>query len=260
MISINPLVFFLFIFAVMCTADDSSFGRMLLIPSGDFEMGSTAGQRDERPVHRVHVDSFYISETEVTIWEYLQCVKDGACRMPFWWNRHYFTKKADDISGEVWLRLPVTGVSWDDARSYCKWKGPGYRLPTEAEWEYAARGKTDSEYFWGDKADSSGLYTSTGNMVSPVKSASPNRFGLYDMLGNVWEWCQDRYDAHYYEKSPAENPTGPLDTKKYPYRVIRGGSWNEYMWNIRCANRNYGESFRRFDGVGFRICKSAEVK
>lgn len=256
----KPAVFFLIICSIIFAENDSSPDGMILIAAGNFEMGSTKGQRDEKPVHSVHVDSFFMGETEVTIWEYLQCVKDGVCRMPFWWNRHYFPKKADEISGKDWLRLPVTGVSWDDAQRYCKWKGPGYSLPTEAQWEYAARGKTDTEYFWGDKADSIRFYASAGNMLLPVKSFRPNRFGLFDMLGNVWEWCQDRYDTHYYKKSPENNPAGPLDSEKYPYRVVRGGSWNEYMWNIRSANRNYGEPFRRFDGVGFRICRSLEVK
>jgi sulfatase modifying factor 1 len=246
----------LFIGISVCMAADSTSSKLVLIPAGSFMMGSIDGEKDERPVHRVFVDSFYIGETEVTIWEYLQCVQSGRCRMPFWWNRRYFPLKADDLPGDVWLHLPVTGISWDDAQAYCTWKGDGYRLPTEAEWEYAARGGSASERFWGDNHDSASVYAVVKEQLSPVRSTRPNPYGLYDMIGNAWEWCRDRYDPQYYKKSIDKNPTGPSDGKQYPYRVVRGGSWNEYWWNLRAANRNYGEFFRRFDGVGFRICRN----
>jgi formylglycine-generating enzyme len=254
------IAFLVFIGSTAGLAADSALTKMVLIPAGSYEMGGARGEKDERPAHSIAIDSFYMSETEVTIWEYLQCVQSGKCRMPFWWNRHFYPQKVDDRSGKEWLNLPVTGVSWDDAQAYCAWKGEGFRLPTEAEWEYAARGGTQTNYFWGDNYDSAALYAVIKNCLSPVKTTRPNQYGLYDMLGNAWEWCQDRYDARYYEKSPTENPQGPSDTKRYPYRVVRGGSWNEYLWNLRCANRNYGEPFRRFDGVGFRICKNAGTK
>ena len=246
--------------AITGASFDSAGIKMVLIPGGEFNMGSNNGQRDERPVHRVHVDSFYISETEITIWEYFQCVQSGMCRMPFWWNRQFFPQKADDISGREWLALPVTGVSWSDAQNFCSWIGEGCRLPTEAEWEYAARGNSETEFPWGNNSDSAAVYAIFGKQLLPVKTSLPNYYGLYDMIGNAWEWCQDRYDAHYYKVSPLNNPCGPEDNKKFPHRVVRGGSCNEYKWNLRCANRNYGESFRRFDGVGFRICRSVNVK
>jgi formylglycine-generating enzyme required for sulfatase activity len=251
---------FIFITIASATmAANSTSGKMVLIPAGSFDMGSVNGNKDERPVHRVQVDSFYIGETEVTIWEYLQCVQSGGCRMPFWWNKRFFPDKADDLPGSEWLSLPVTGISWHDAQAYCSWKGDGYRLPTEAEWEYAARGGASSERFWGDTGSAS-TYAVVKDRLSTVKSVRPNRYGLYDMIGNAWEWCQDRYDPQYYRKSPDKNPAGPTDGKQYPYRTVRGGSWNEYGWNLRAANRNYGEPFRRFDGVGFRICRSADRK
>jgi formylglycine-generating enzyme required for sulfatase activity len=243
-----------------CTAGDSLSWAMVLIPGGIFEMGSVNGEKDEKPVHRVYVDSFFLGETEVTIGEYLQCVQSGRCRMPFWWNRRYFPKKADDLPGKEWLNLPVTGVSWNDAQDYCAWKGEGYRLPTEAEWEYGARGGTSTEHYWGNSSDSASLYAVVKERLSAVRTKQPNGFGLFDMIGNAWEWCQDRYDPRYYKISLDKNPTGPSDGKKYPFRVVRGGSWNEYLWNLRAANRNYGEPFRRFDGVGFRICRSVHYK
>ncbi|MBN1603473.1 MAG: formylglycine-generating enzyme family protein [Chitinispirillaceae bacterium] len=241
-------------------ASDSTLNKMILIPAGDFMMGSTYGPKDEQPVHRVHVDSFYLGISEVTIWEYLQCVQSGNCRMPYFWNKQFFPGKVDDLEGKEWLNLPVTGISWEDAQAYCRWKGEGYRLPTEAEWEYAARGRSGGDFFWGNRKDSVSQYAVIKKRFLPVKTLMPNQFGIYDILGNVWEWCEDRYDPHYYKKSPINNPCGPDEAKKYPCRVARGGSWNEYIWNLRCANRHYGESFRRYDGVGFRICRSVTDK
>ncbi|MDD5675453.1 MAG: formylglycine-generating enzyme family protein [Chitinivibrionales bacterium] len=231
---------------------------MVFIPAGWFVMGSSSGENDEKPVHKVFVDSFFMEKSEVTVWEYLECVHAGACRMPLWWNKKFFNNQADDIPGNKWLAMPVVGVSWDNAQDFCAWKGTGYRLPTEAEWEYAARAGSTSEYFWGNTMDSAAEYAVIDKGISPVMTRKPNAWGLYDMIGNAWEWCQDRYDKNYYKKSPERNPTGPGDSesKKYPYRVVRGGEWNEYRWNLRCANRNYGEEFRRFNGVGFRICRS----
>jgi formylglycine-generating enzyme required for sulfatase activity len=252
--------FFLLVSASLCGAGDSAVCKMILIPAGTFQMGSINGEKDERPVHIVRVDSFYLGETEVTVWEYLQCVHAGACRMPFWWNRRFFPEKVSDRSGGEWLSLPAIGVSWDDARAYCAWRSAGCRLPTEAEWEYAARGNAQTDYFWGNSPDSAPLYAVMKDRLLPVKSARPNMFGLHDMLGNAWEWCNDRYGSHYYSQSPPENPLGPADSLKHPYRVVRGGSWNEYLWNLRCANRSFGEQFRRFDGVGFRIARSARAK
>lgn len=254
------LILFLFfpLFAADTAAAQEASDGMVLVPGGWFDMGSANGQKDEMPVHRVRVDSFYLGKSEVTVWEYLECVRSGSCRMPLWWNRRFFDRQADELPGKAWLGMPVTGVSWDDAQDYCRWKGGCCRLPTEAEWEYAARAGSQSEYFWGETMDSARSYAVIDKGLSPVMAKKPNRFGLSDMLGNAWEWCQDRYDKKYYQRSPAENPKGPPEGKKYLYRVVRGGSWNEYGWNLRCANRNYGEQFRRFEGVGFRICRSVQ--
>ena len=182
---------------------------MVLVPGGWFDMGSVNGQKDEKPVHKVWVDSFYMGKSEVTVWEYLECVHSGAGKMPLWWNRRFFDQDADELPGRAWLDMPVTGVSWDDAQDYCRWKGAGYRLPTEAEWEYAARAGSSSEYFWGATMDSAARYAVVDKGLSPVMTRKPNAFGLYDMTGNAWEWCQDRYDRKYYEKSPAPQPAGP---------------------------------------------------
>ena len=103
-------------------ACDSFTTDMILIPGGYFTMGSTSGPKDEQPAHRVYVDSFYIGITEVTVWEYLQCVQSGDCRMPYFWNKRFFAGKVDDLEGKEWLSLPVTGVSWEDAQSIANGK------------------------------------------------------------------------------------------------------------------------------------------
>jgi formylglycine-generating enzyme required for sulfatase activity len=234
--------------------------EMIFIPGGWFEMGSLSGARDERPVHRVFIDSFYLSRSEVSIWEYLECVKDGRCELPVWWDRFFFGSLYSQVSGHDWFKMPVVGVSWDDAMKYCRWKGETFRLPTEAEWEYAARAGTSGLYFWGDEWDGAADYAVAGERLCPVMSKKPNAFGLFDMTGNVWEWCLDFYDKNYYSISANDNPEGPETVRKRVYRVVRGGARNEYPWNQRVANRSFGEPHRRYDGVGFRICKTAGDK
>jgi sulfatase modifying factor 1 len=257
--------FIVLIAATVFSATDStrsvySDTGMVLVPGGYFNRGSMHGQRDERPIHRVHIDSFYMGKTEVTVWEYLNCVNSGQCRMPLWWNKHFFEQGSDDLPGRDWLNMPVTGISWDDAQRYCAWVGAGARLPTEGEWEYAARAGASNEYFWGDDMKAAGSFAVVDKGLSRVMSRKPNSWGLYDMIGNAWEWCADRYAKDYYRVSPGNDPHGPEDAKKYPYRVVRGGAWNEYHWNLRCANRSYGEQFRRYQGLGFRICRSVHSK
>jgi formylglycine-generating enzyme required for sulfatase activity len=240
--------------------EPNSDSNLILIPGGWFEMGNSNGEKDEKPEHSVYVDSFYMGKTELTVWEYLECVKQGGCDLPLWWNRDFFGMSYRELSGQEWLMMPVTGVSWDDAVKYCRWRGEHYRLPTEAEWEYAARAGSEDEYPWGNNADSAEEYAVADEKINPVMSRKPNNFGIYDMIGNVWEWCNDRYGKTYYSVSEKENPMGPEESKKQRYRVVRGGAWNEYIWNMRTSNRNYGEQHRRFGGVGFRICKSKAEK
>ncbi len=215
-------------------------------------MGGEHGEQDEGPVHTVHLDSFYISETEVSIWQYLQCVQAGYCRLPDWWNRHYFDASLDNLTGNEMFSLPVTGVSYQDALDYCKWLGNGYRLPTEAEWEYAARGGRSSKYFWSDLYQEGSKYANTGRQLMPVKSKLPNPYGLYDMLGNVWEWCLDEYNSNYYSVSDTLNPVCLFNPKSIK-RVTRGGNHQEFSWNLRCANRCFGLADKGYQGLGFRL-------
>jgi formylglycine-generating enzyme required for sulfatase activity len=247
-----PFIILLAFILIAAPPQDS----LVLVHGGVFTMGSLEGQSDERPLHTVQIDTFYMGSHEVTVFEYLRCARDNRCRMPSWWNRRFSDKTADDKTGSEWLDRPITGVSWEDAVAYCNWVGNNTRLPTEAEWEYAARGTGHSKYAWGDDWDSAKYYAVVEKDLAPVQSKSPNRLGLYDLTGNAWEWCSDRYNSRYYTQSPTKNPTGPSDSARFPYRTVRGGGWNTYRWNLRSANRNYGESFRRYEGVGFRIARS----
>ena len=247
-----------------------SKSNLQLIPCGWFEMGSENGNSDESPVHKVFIDSFYISKSEVTIWEYLECVKSGVVEMPDWWNKTYFDESNYKDSKPNWLDLPVTGVSWIDAVKFCNWKGESYRLPTEAEWEYAARAGIRTEYLWGNKSAGGDFFenfdkralelANIGGGLKHVKSLKANNFGLYDMIGNVWEWCTDYYEDDYYSKSEIKNPIGPIDPKNPNIRSVRGGSWNEYSFNLRLANRSYGEFNKGYKGVGFRIVYKKKSK
>lgn len=241
--------------------------NMVLIKGGWFDIGSLAGSSDEQPIKRVFVDDFYLADSEVTVWEYLQAMQDGAVGLPDWWNREYFPEK-QHLSAREWMNLPVTGISWQDAVKFCKWKGKGYRLPSEAEWEYAARAGTQTEYLWGDHSsggdfldnyDRTALqYAAIKDGLQPVKSFLPNAFGLYDMTGNVWEWCEDVYADDYYSFIAEKNPVNSQISADKSIRSVRGGSWDEFSFNLRIANRSYGEPDSGYRNIGFRILYQAE--
>ena len=232
---------------------------MLYIPAGEFEMGSEEGDSDEQPVHTIYVDAFWMDETEVTNEMYSQCVNDGSCNKP---GGSYY----GDVS---YADHPVVSVDWNDSASYCEWVGG--RLPTEAEWEKAARGGVEGEaYPWGDafdckkaNADDETLiddYVVPGgancdgyNRTSPAGSFSPNGYGLYDMSGNVWEWVNDWYASGYYVNSPSSNPSGPSSGE---YRVLRGGSWLNYNDSLRSADRGWINPTYSNNYLGFRCSRS----
>jgi formylglycine-generating enzyme required for sulfatase activity len=224
--------------------------KMRLVPAGEFSMGSNDGDSDEKPVHTVYVDAFYMDVYEVTVGQYKKFIKATGHSAPNWSNVSRYSPTDNH---------PIVDVSWDDAQAYCKWAGK--RLPTEAEWEKAARGGlVGKKYPWGDELSHDyANYDGTGgrdkwNTTSPVGSFAPNGYGLYDMAGNVWEWCSDWYAGNYYADSPTRNPQGPTSGQ---YRVCRGGSWLIYPYDIRAANRGrYGPS-DSYDYLGFRGCVSS---
>jgi len=224
--------------------------EMILIPAGEFQMGSDE-YSDEKPIHTVYLDSFYIDKYEVTNAQYRKFM-DAT-------GRRHSVQDPWNIPNH-----PVVGVSWDDAVDYSHWAGK--RLPTEAEWEKAARGGLMSKrYPWGDTlTHDNANYNGIGGIdkweyTSPVGSFAPNGYGLYDMAGNVWEWCMDRYDEEYYAKSPVKNPEGPIRVDRRVSmsdydRVCRGGSWQPGD-TLRVARRGYRWPKSDFADVGFRCAE-----
>jgi iron(II)-dependent oxidoreductase len=221
------------------TGDEAA---MILLPGGKFIMGDEAGDLDEKPVHEIDIDSFYIDSHEVTVKQYKKFIEDKKHPKPAFWQPEL--DKPDD---------PVVGVSWQDAVDYALWAGK--RLPTEAEWEYAARGgKLKGKYPWGDAAFAAfANYRSFG--LLPVRSLKPNTYGIHDMIGNVWEWCADWYDSDYYSSSSSKNPKGPgIGTHK----VLRGGAWYCDEREVRAGNRYYALPDAKSYNVGFRCVKSVK--
>jgi len=272
-------------------ADDN----MVFVKGGTFQMGSSDGQDDEKPVHTVTVSNFWMGKYEVTVTEFEKFISETGYQTDaekgdgsYFWTGSAWEKKAGvnwrcDAQGNTRrsgeLNHPVIHVSWNDAVSYCEWlsrkMGKTYRLPTESEWEYAARsGGKNYKYSWGNfgpegkrggnVADESAKrvfgwsgtwegYDDGYVYTAPVGSFEPNELGLYDMTGNVWEWCADWYDAKYYQKSPQNDPKGPSSGD---CRVLRGGSWNGLPIVVRCAfRRNDGPDGRGGDS-GFRFVRT----
>ena len=218
---------------------------MIYVEGGSFVMGCTSEQSDcesyERPTHRVMLDSYYIGETEVT--------------QELW--RAVMGDNPSNFRGDE-TKLPVEMVSWEDCQLFItllnRMTGRKFRLPTEAEWEYAARGGRKSEnnkYAGAPSLDYVGWYTNnSGSRTHDVKSKIPNELGIYDMSGNVWEWCQDWYGSGYYANSPQANPTGPSSGSN---RVLRGGSWGNYAQHCRVAYRAGNTPSCRNSYCGFRL-------
>ena len=209
--------------------------KMILVEGGTFAMGSTSGNSDELPVHNVTLDSYYIGETEIT---------QAQWRAIMGSNPSYYT-------GD---NRPVERVSWNEAQEFCKklseLTGKKYVLPTEAQWEYAARGGNKSKgytYSGSNSIDEVAKYDSRGGH-SNVKSKKPNELGIYDMSGNVWEWCSDWYGS--YGSSAQTNPQGPSSGSD---RVLRGGSWRGSSSLCRVARRGHNSPYSRYDYNGFRV-------
>lgn len=307
-------------------------GGMIWIPGGEFFMGLAEEQipksflnpslfQDSLPVHKVHVDGFWMDKTEVTNEQFARFVKatgyvtlaerkpeprdfpgvpedklpaapfslvfrkptprDDAPERAVWWHAVHGAswKRPDGPSSDRQGKdkHPVVHIAWDDAVAYCRWAGK--RLPTEAEWEFAARGRLDRKvYCWGDELKPEGKwmcnvwqgkfpFENTGDDgftgIAPVGSFPANGFGLHDMAGNIWEWCADFYRPDYYGKSPARNPKGPA--KSYdpfepgvPKRVLRGGSFlcaDNFCLRYLPGARNHGEPKSSACHIGFRCVK-----
>jgi len=210
-------------------------------------MGSGAGQDNERPTHRVWVDAFHLAAYQVTNREYEHFLRATASQSPPLWDDPNFNHPEQ----------PVVAVSWFDAMKYCEWLSAAtnrhYRLPTEAEWERAARGNLEAKLFpWGDAPPESlpDYATRWKSAPEPVGRYAPNAFGLYDISENVHEWCSDWYQADYYAVSPEGNPRGP-DTGQR--RSSRGGSWRHHIKVTRCAARSSIPPEFHYADYGFRV-------
>jgi formylglycine-generating enzyme required for sulfatase activity len=221
--------------------------KLVLIPAGWFFMGSDSGQENERPVHRVWIDAFYLAACQITNAEYgLFLGATGNQPTPF-----------HDVPNFNHPRQPVVAVSWFESVKYCEWlngiTNRKYRLPTEAEWERAARGGVDSRLFpWGDAPPQSLPNYSerwkTG--PEPIAHSAPNAFGLYDICQNAHEWCSDWYQSDYYAVSPERNPRGPETGER---RASRGGSWRHHIKVTRCAARSSIPPEFQYADYGFRV-------
>ena len=223
--------------------------EMVLIPGGEFFMGSNT-DGDHAPAHEVRLEAFYLDVHEVTNAEYYGFCQATGHRLPEFWGI--------DVrrSGPQFPDHPVVGVSWQDATDYAAWIGK--RLPTEAEWEFAARGGLVGRIFpMGDTLSPSDANYAESGIGAPVEvgSYAANGFGLHDMSGNVFEWTADRYSAQYYAASPLASPPGPETGR---FRVIRGGGWHSGPYCNRTYYRNALPPQWVDFAVGFRCARDAE--
>ena len=244
--------------------------NMIFVQGGTFQMGSKDGQSDEKPVHTVTVSDFYIGKYEVTIAEFKEFIDTQNYRTDAEKNGYSYvwTGSWEKKNGVTWkcgvdgrirpsseYSHPVIHVSWNDAKAYCKWKGG--RLPTEAEWEYAARGGNKSngyKYSGSNNIGDVAWYDSnSGNKTHSVGTKQPNELGIYDLSGNVWEWCHDWYDD--YSSSSQTNPRGATSGSR---RVVRGGSWNYDADYCRVAIRDYITPDGSISVIGFRLSRSSK--
>ena len=226
---------------------------MVYVPAGEFMMGSDNGDLDEQPIHKVYLDAFWIDQTEVTNGMYIMCVEDGLCTFPSSLRSqirdyYYANTKYNDF--------PVVYVSWEQANNYCAWSNK--RLPSEAEWEKAARGTDQRTYPWGEDIDCSKANYSTfcvGDTVAVGSySDGVSPYGVYDMAGNVWEWVNDWYSATYYQNASTNNPTGPGTG---PGRIFRGGGWLNSAVGARTTIRSGDNPEFTHSYLGFRCSMDA---
>jgi formylglycine-generating enzyme required for sulfatase activity len=226
--------------------------RFARIPAGYFLMGCETGQDEEKPVHRVWVDAFEMAAWQVRNRDYAAFLEASGRPAPPCWNDAKFRDPEQ----------PVVAVSWFDATAYCEWlslqSGRRHRLPTEAEWERAARGGREGRlYPWGDerpqeREDYQRRWGGKIDAPLPVGLEPPNPYGLYDIGENVHEWCADWFDKGYYRRSPERNPGGPAGGER---RASRGGSWRHHIKVSRCAARSSIPPEFQYADYGFRLVR-----
>lgn len=271
----NYLTFLLFLILVSTSlfAQEKNFNEEVLISHGSFLMGNNDKECQcfEHPIHNVYLDSFYIDKYEVTNAQFKKFIDaNGYCDSTLWtpigWR---FIRKFNLLQPKFWddenfginyPNKPVVGICWYEASAYAKWAGK--RLPTEAEWERAARSADGRLYPWGNekpdenKCNFGYIYGSTLNSSTKDVGSyelGKSKDGLYDMAGNVSEWCNDWYNIDYYSKSPTDNPQGP---ETGDYKCLRGGSWFLYIRFMRVTSRDFAEPETRNNFTGFRCTRT----
>jgi formylglycine-generating enzyme required for sulfatase activity len=233
---------------------------MVLVPAGEFIMGNNNGQQDEKPVHSVYLDAFYIDTYEVTNKRYQDCVSAGMCQPPVTMSSE---TRSSYFGNPNYDNYPVIYVSWDMSKAYCEWRGAA--LPTEAQWEKAARGTDERRYPWGEEWPDcrkvNFLDFGKGNCVGDTTAvgsyeSGKSPYGVYDMAGNVWEWIADWYSETYYQNSPGANPTGPDFGQ---FRMSRGGGWYGQVYHLYAYGRHVSlDTYPHgYHDVGFRCAKDA---
>lgn len=222
--------------------------EMVYVPSGTFLMGSDTGDPDEAPAHTVYLDGFWIDRTEVTNAAFQKCVAAGACSRPL----NASNSRESYFNNPAFADYPVVYMNYYDAEAYCRWVGK--RLPTEAEWEKAARGTDGRRWPWGDTFDPTKLALGPGDDTAPVGSnpAGASPYGVLDMAGNVLEWVADWYAPDYYAQSPPNNPQGPETGVD---NVLRGGRWWDAEYDLRTTKRWHFGSNTRNPSLGFRCAR-----
>jgi formylglycine-generating enzyme required for sulfatase activity len=241
------------------TSTAVAFSEMVIIPGGTFQMGSEQVD-NAKPAHMITLNSFLIDRYEVTNAGYAKCVAAKKCQAPI--DKSSSTR-VDYYSNEQYASYPVVNVSWDDADAYCRWRSA--RLPTEAEWEKAARGGVDGKQFpWGDttpvctydKPNGAQIYNCPIKDTAAIASFPPNHYNLFDMYGNVWEWVNDWYHVSYYNASLDNNPTGP---GVGDFKVLRGNGWFPPS-ELQIAYRYHADPRTRYNFIGFRCAASVSDK
>lgn len=228
----------------------------MLIPAGEFKMGTTpieSQMLNEKPQHTVTLDAFWMDKTEITNALYALCIKDNVCPQPAVTNSATRPRYFGVLD---FNNYPMIAVTWEDAKRYCEWAGR--RLPTEAEWEKAARGTDGRPYPWGNSSPDATI-VNFGRMIGDTTEVNryPNGasiYGVLDLAGNVSEWMADWYDEKYYEVSPSKNPAGPSSGQM---RVVRGGAWDFTPTGLRVGQRNWATPNTRAFNTGFRCAQSA---
>jgi formylglycine-generating enzyme required for sulfatase activity len=252
--------------------------KLVLIPAGEFVMGSPESEKDrfksEGPQHRVRITRpFYLGQYPVTLGEFLKFYHDADYKLEIERDRKgdfgFMSDAGKTSDKRPWAPgfengddHPAVFVSWNDAAAFCQWlskkEGRQYRLPTEAQWEYACRAGSTTAFCFGDDEkdlDDYGWYDGNGGHgTKAVGKKKPNAWGVYEMHGCVWQWCADWYDENYYANSPTDDPQGPSEGSM---RAFRGGGWVHEAKNCRSARRAYNVPGYRFYGLGFRVARVA---